>query len=316
MTVNDGDHGKRFDFFLAENISELSRSAAADLINGGYILVSLKKKKPAYKVKSGEHISGTIPPPPAIDFEPEEIPLDILYEDDDIIVLNKQPDLVVHPAPGNWSGTLVNGLLFHFPGIDDHSTEMRPGIVHRLDKDTSGAIVIAKKRSVHMVLSNAFKEREVYKEYSAVVYGDIKSDSGVVNLPIGRHNTDRKIMSVNSKNGKPAETHWFVEKRFGCATILKLIIKTGRTHQIRVHCKSLGHPVVGDQIYSGRKNSFIKKYGKKNEVIFNSVNRQMLHSRLLRFNHPVSGKRISIDAPLPDDMNDLIEKLNLTKLTS
>lgn len=316
MTVMDDDHGKRFDYFVAEKIESSSRSAIAELIIDGHIFVNSRKKKPSYKLKPGELISGSIPPPSAIEFEPEKIPLDIIYEDDDLIVLNKQAGLVVHPAPGNWSGTLVNGLLFHFPEIDDSTSELRPGIVHRLDKDTSGALVVAKSRDIHMKLSEAFKSRSVYKEYVAVVYGDIKADSGVVELPIGRHLVDRKKMSVKSKKSRPAETHWFVEERYGCATKIKLIIKTGRTHQIRVHCQSLGHPVVGDQVYSGKKNSYVKKYGKKNELIFKQVKRQMLHSRLLQFEHPRTKKMVSFEAPIQEDIYTLINKLSITKLTS
>ncbi len=221
MTVKDDDHGKRFDYFVAEKIENSSRSSIAELISDGLILINSKKKKPAYKVKPGEIVTGSIPPPPAIEFEPEEIPLDIIYEDDDLIVLNKQSGLVVHPAPGNWTGTLVNGLLYHFPGIEDDGCELRPGIVHRLDKDTSGALVVAKNRNIHMGLSDAFKSRSVYKEYVAIVYGDTKADSGIIELPIGRHKVDRKRMSVNSNKGRSAETHWFVEARYGSATKIR-----------------------------------------------------------------------------------------------
>lgn len=316
MTVMEDDHGKRFDYFVAEKIENCSRSFIAELISDGYIFVNSREKKPSYKLKAGELVSGSIPPPPEVDFEPENIPLDILHEDDDLIVLNKQAGIVVHPAPGNWSGTLVNGLLYHFPDIDNQDHEMRPGIVHRLDKDTSGALVVAKNRHVHMKLSEAFKSRAVCKEYVAVIYGDIKDDSGVIELPIGRHKVDRKKMSVNSPKGKPAETHWFVEERYGCATKIKLNIKTGRTHQIRVHCQSAGHPVVGDPVYSGKKNSFVKKYGKKNELIYKQVKRQMLHSRFLQFEHPRTKEVVSFEAPVPEDINDLIRKLKITKLTS
>lgn len=316
MTVKDDDHGKRFDYFVAEKIEDCSRSSVAELITSGHISINSKKKKPAYKVKPGEIVTGSIPPPPAIEFEPEDIPLDIIYEDEDLIVINKQSGLVVHPAPGNWTGTLVNGLLYHFPDLEDDGCELRPGIVHRLDKETSGALVVAKNRKIHMVLSEAFKSRSVYKEYVAVVYGDLKADSGIIELPIGRHKIDRKRMSVNSSKSKSAETHWFVEERYGSATKIKLIIKTGRTHQIRVHCQSMGHPVVGDPVYSGKKNSFVKKYGKISESIFKQVSRQMLHSRFLQLKHPRTKEIVSFEAPVSEDINSLINKLNTTKLNS
>ncbi len=316
MIVTEDDHGKRFDYFVAEKIEDSSRSIITELIGKGTILVDSRQKKPAYKLKPGELITGTIPPLPAVEFKPEEIALDIIYEDSDLIVLNKQADLVVHPAPGNWSGTLVNGLLYHFPEIEGVESELRPGIVHRLDKDTSGAMVVAKNRKTHIRLSEAFKLRSIYKEYTALVYGDIKGENGVIELPIGRHTSDRKKMSVNSKKSRHAETHWFVEERYGCATKVKFIIKTGRTHQIRVHCQSMGHPVVGDSVYSGKKNNFIKKYGKQKEVIFKKVKRQMLHSKVLKFSHPITNEKMSFAAPISEDIKSLIKELITTKLNS
>lgn len=309
MKVNDDDHGKRFDCFVAENLEDCSRNLISDLISRGIILVNNSRKKPAYKVRLCDSITGSIPSPPPLSFKPEKIDLDIIFEDDDIVVLNKQAGLVVHPAPGNWSGTLVNALLYHFPGIEDSEGEIRPGIVHRLDKDTSGAMVVAKTRKAHLRLSGAFKSRAVHKAYSAVLYGRLKEDKGIIDLPVGRHPSDRKKMSVKSKNGRHAETHWVVQERFSGATLVDCVIKTGRTHQIRVHCQSMGHPVVGDPVYAGKKKSFNKQYGKENLALFQQISRQMLHSRHLKFTHPITDKELVFEAALPCDMNYLINKL-------
>ena len=308
MIVKEDDHGKRFDSFVAENLVDISRSQISELISIGTIRLNKIEKKPGYKVKTDDIVDGSIPPPLPLEFQPEQIDLDVLYEDSDIVVINKQPGLVVHPAPGNWSGTLVNALLYHFPGIDGGDDEIRPGIVHRLDKDTSGVMVVARNRKAHSVLADAFKQRKVHKEYVAVLYGLIELDKGVIVLPVGRHPVDRKKMSVQSNVGRYAETHWSVEERLGCVTKARFIIKTGRTHQIRVHCKSMGHPIVGDIVYTGNKKNFYKNAGRGIEHVLKSIGRQMLHAEKLEFIHPVTNKKLIFKAPVPDDMLTLIKK--------
>ena len=249
ILVKEPDSGKRLDLFVASRISSCSRSIAAGLIHNGQIRVQGAAKKPGYRIKAGDEICGHIPPPETVSFKPEPVKIDILYDDDYIIVANKEPGIVVHPAPGHYTGTLVNGLLYHYPereGIG--GDQLRPGIVHRLDKDTSGALVIAKNAAAHHNLTRQFKSRRVIKEYLALVHGEMESDSGAISLPIGRHSVDRKKMSTRSRKSRAAETMWRVRERFDRATLIELILKTGRTHQIRVHCAAVKHPIVGDPV--------------------------------------------------------------------
>jgi 23S rRNA pseudouridine1911/1915/1917 synthase len=215
-------------------------------------------------------------------------------------VINKEAGLVVHPAPGHYTGTLVNGLLYHCPDLTGVGGEIRPGIVHRLDKDTSGAIVVAKNDTVHNNLSLQFKSKKIKKKYLALVYGEIESDSGTISLPIGRHPIDRKKMSTISRKGRSAETSWRVKERFCGVTFLELSLKTGRTHQIRVHCATINHPIVGDSVYCSRKavKSLIK-----------SIPRQMLHAWCLGFTHPITQKFMSLEAPIPQDMSKVLNEL-------
>lgn len=309
INICEDDAGNRLDKVIASHIDGYSRSFISNLIRKGYIRVNDSAAKPGYCVKLGDYITGYIPQPEPVSLQAEPIELDILYEDRDIIVINKKPGMVVHPAPGHSSGTLVNALLYHCPDIESSGGEARAGIVHRLDKDTSGVIVVAKNHQTHLKLSTLFKSRDIYKEYLAVVYGDLKSESGTIRLPIGRHPTDRKKMSTISYTGRQAETEWRVKERFAGLTLLSLVIKTGRTHQIRIHCACMKHPIIGDFVYGSRK--ILRSYQKNKALsnLLNSVQRQMLHAYHIRFKHPTTEKTMSFEAPLPEDMYALIKGL-------
>ena len=253
--VKKSDTGKRLDVFVSENIGNYSRNYIAQLVKEKHIRVGGRLKKPGYQVKIGDNISGTIPENKPSLFLPEPMDLTVLYEDSSIIVIDKPPGVVVHPAPGHYSGTLVNGLLHHCPDLKGIGGEVRPGIVHRLDKDTSGIIIVAKDALSHENLARQFKLREVKKEYIALVYGELSADSGKMELPIGRHPVNRKKMSTNSPKGRKAETRWRIINRFGGFSLVSIDLKTGRTHQIRVHFSAAGHPVVGDPAYGGKKKT-------------------------------------------------------------
>ena len=262
--------------------------------------------KPGYRVKNGDQVKGIIPPPEPLTFRPEPIPIEILFEDDQMIVVNKQPGLVVHPAPGHYSGTLVNALLYHCPTLGSIGGKIRPGIVHRLDKDTSGVLVVARNDAAHHHLARQFKSRQVKKRYLALVHGQVKGESGTVAFPIGRHPVDRKKMSTRSRKARGAETRWKVKERFDGVTLLDLDLKTGRTHQIRVHCAAIGHPVVGDAVYGGRRRLAISG-SRENVSPQIKVARQMLHAQFLQLVHPEDQRPMSFEAPLPADMAELIE---------
>jgi len=311
ILVDMSDSGKRLDLLIASRISDCSRSVATTLIRNGMIRVQGVAKKPGYRVKPGDKICGAIPPPEPVLFKPEPIPIHILYEDDDIIVVDKQPGLVMHPAPGHYSGTLVNGLLYHCPGLEGIGGKLRPGIVHRLDKDTSGVLVVAKNGAAHQNLSKQFKSRKITKKYLALVYGKMDTDSGTVSLPIGRHPVDRKKMSTNSRKSRIAETSWQIRERFELASLIEVNLKTGRTHQIRVHCAAIRHPVIGDPVYGGRKSGKMVT-GEKDDL--KSVPRQMLHAWRLVFIHPMTKRIVSFEAPIPSDMQDMITSLRRISL--
>ena len=306
IIVEPPDSGKRLDLYIASCISDCSRSVATNLIRNGKIRVQGMVRKPGYRVKAGDEICGCIPPPTPVLFKPEPIPIDILHEDDDIIVINKQPGLVVHPSPGHHSGTLVNALLYHCPKLNGIGGALRPGIVHRLDKDTSGVLVVAKNDRAHLHLSRQFKSRQVKKEYLALVYGKMESDSGSVSLPIGRHPVDRKKMSTNSRKSRVAETTWQIRERFELASLIEVNLKTGRTHQIRVHCAAIKHPVMGDKVYGPRKTGKNATYGKN---LFGSVPRQMLHAWRIVLTHPMTEAMVSFEAAIPSDMQVVITAL-------
>jgi 23S rRNA pseudouridine1911/1915/1917 synthase len=313
IRVKSSDEDKRLDVLVASLLSDCTRTFVAGLIVAEHIQVDGQPKKPGYRVKSGQKISGVIPPPVPVKFKPEPIPIDILYEDDHIIVVNKQPGLVVHPAPGHFRGTLVNGLLYHCPDLGGIGGEFRPGIVHRLDKDTSGTMIVAKNDAAHHHLSRQFKSRQIKKEYLALVHGILKTATGSIKLPIGRHPVDRKRMSTVTHKGRTAETDWRVKEEFQGFTLLSLNLKTGRTHQIRVHCAALHHPIVGDKVYRPRKlEKTLAKGPKRSDnllQVLKSVDRQMLHAWRLSFTHPYSAKAVSFESPLPSDMAGLIDSL-------
>ena len=283
----------RLDTVISGSYKDCSRRMAVKLINTSKIFVNNEKKKPGYKVRPNDIITGIIP---ASDIDtrvlPENIHLDIEFEDDHIIIINKKPGMVVHPAPGNPAGTLVNALLFHEPKIKGvGEDQFRSGIVHRLDKDTSGLMVVAKTKEALHFLQKEFKQRRVEKKYLALVSGSFPEDQGEINLPIGRHPVKRKIMAINHEDGKPARTCWKVKKRFKTACLVEALLKTGRTHQIRVHFYAIDYPLIGDLVYQPRR------YRKKKSI----APRQMLHSWQLAFRHPYSGRKMFFKVEPPED---------------
>jgi len=295
--------GERLDNVVALQVAGCSRSMAANFIREGQIRVRNEIKKPGYRIKAGDIIFGRIPAPEPIACEPEAITLNILHEDDDILVISKPAGMVVHPAPGHFSGTLVNAILYHCPKLEGIGGKIRPGIVHRLDKDTSGILVVAKTAAAQAHLASQFKDRTLQKTYLALVSGRMKTASGVIDLPIGRHPVDRKKMSVLSKRNRDARTLWRVKELFDAASFLEIEIKTGRTHQIRVHCASMQHPVVGDAVY-GYRNSAAHL-----PDILKTVSRQMLHAWRMAFTHPITGEKIHLEAPIPEDMLQVLNGL-------
>lgn len=288
--------GKRLDLFVISVIKDLSRMNAKRLIEDGNVQVNSKNSKVSYKVQNGDIIEIHIPEAKQLDLKAQEIPIEVVYEDSDIIVVNKPKGLVVHPANGNWDGTLVNAIMaICKDSLSGIGGEVRPGIVHRLDKDTSGLLIIAKNDKAHINMSNEIKNREVKKVYIALVRGIVAENEATINMPIGRSNKDRKKMAV-VKNGKEAITHFKVIKRFDKYTLLEVKIDTGRTHQIRVHLSEIGHPVVGDEIYSNGKNEF-------------GVHGQLLHAKSLDFKHPITGKDMHLEAELPEEFKNVLKKL-------
>jgi 23S rRNA pseudouridine1911/1915/1917 synthase len=308
LTATEKEAGRRLDTVIAARIPALSRAYVGRLIREGRVTVNSLTTKPAYVTRRGDVVRSEIPIPQPITCKPEPIPLAILYEDSEIIVLNKPAGLVVHPAAGHQSGTLVNALLYHCRDLQGIGGELRPGIVHRLDKDTSGTLVVAKNDTAHDCLSRQFRKRQVQKQYLALVWGDMKASAGVIDLPIGRHPVDRKKMSTKSRRSRSTETGWKIKEALSGVTLLELDLKTGRTHQIRVHCAATGHPVVGDAIYGGTKRW---KDAPLRDVrhILRSVKRQMLHAWKLAFAHPRTGELMRLESPLPEDMASVLESL-------
>ena len=308
FTVDYSQSGQRLDVFLAQNDQSLSRSRVKRAIEEGEVLVNDLALKPAQRLKEGDVVRLDLKPAKEALAVGQEIPLNIIYEDAGIIVINKEAGMVVHPAPGNYDHTLVNALLFHCSDLSGIGGVLRPGIVHRLDKGTSGLIVAAKSDAAHHSLAAQFKNHEVEKTYLALVWGDIKGDRGEIILPVGRHPGDRKKMSTKSKRGRNAITYWKVKERFGLATLLEVEIKTGRTHQIRVHLSDRGYPVVGDAVY-GNASKIRTVTDTALKAQFKALNRQALHAARLSFIHPQSGERVVFEAEMPEDMAGLCAQL-------
>ncbi|RJQ77962.1 MAG: RluA family pseudouridine synthase [Desulfobacteraceae bacterium] len=314
LCVEVHEAGFRLDAFVAAHLPQSTRSQVAHWIRRGDVRVDHSQRKAGYRVKPGEWVLVRIPAAVPTQMIPEPIPLDILFEDRALIVINKPSGLVVHPSAGHASGTLVHGLLHHCPDLEGIGGEKRPGIVHRLDKDTSGVLLVAKNEHAHQSLARQFKERSIYKRYLALVTGTLKQSSGIIDRPVARHSSDRKKMAVVAHGGREAVTLWRVIERLAGATMLEVELKTGRTHQIRVHCHSMGYPIVGDPVY-GRRRAMTRS-GQKNEpgiTLLGQAQRQMLHAVQLRFTHPLSNELMSLEAPLPEDMASLLEDLRELK---
>lgn len=309
ISVKDADAGERLDRFITNN-ADLSRSLAVKLIESGNVTVSGKAENKNYKLRSGDTVEIVYPEPEADEAMPEDIPLDIVYEDLDIIVINKPSGMIVHPATGIYTGTLVNGLLYHCKdSLSGIGGVIRPGIVHRIDKDTSGLLVVAKNDEAHLSLSEQLKTHEVSRIYHAIAVGNIKDDCGTVNKPIGRHPSDRKKMAVITdpeRRARDAVTHYEVMERFtlptGRFTYVKCRLETGRTHQIRVHMSSIGHPLAGDLVYGGGNTKFELESK-------NLISGQCLHAKRLELTHPRSGEKMRFECDLPADFAELLKKL-------
>ncbi len=313
--VGAAQAGVRLDRFLAEAQPELSRSRLRALIDDGRVRVNGRAARASLKLKAGDDVELERPPARATTIEPEPIALRIVYEDDDLAIVDKPAGLVVHPGAGVTSGTLVHGLLHRDPAIADVGGEGRPGLVHRLDRDTSGLLVVARTVRAHRALVEALQRREVHRHYAALVWGDPREDSGVVETAIGRDPRDRKRMAVVERGGKEARTRWAVRERFGIAALLDVELDTGRTHQIRVHCAYLRHPVVGDPVYGGRKKDLSPNPAQRSlaTALLSTLDRQALHARKLEFDHPVTGRRLVFESPLPDDFRNALDRLRSTR---
>jgi 23S rRNA pseudouridine1911/1915/1917 synthase len=297
FTIETDDVNKRVDVFLNEEMEDVSRSALQKNIEKGNITVNGEKISKNYKLRLGDIVEAELPPPENIDIVPEDIPLDIMYEDDDLIVINKSQNMVVHPAPGHYTGTLVNALMFHCgDNLSGINGVLRPGIVHRIDKDTSGVLVIAKSDLAHKGLSEQLAEHSMKRVYNAIVYNSFSEESGTVDRNIDRSKNDRKKMAVVMQGGRNAVTHYKVIEKLGKYTWVELQLETGRTHQIRVHMSYIGHPLLGDPVYGPKKCPF-------------NLNGQVLHAKVLGFIHPRTGEYMEFNSELPDYFSSLIERL-------
>ena len=294
--------GERLDQFLSRSVEGLTRSAAQRLIEEGAVTCNGRAVKKNARTAVGDDVALTLPDPEPVDVLPQDIPLDVAYEDDDVIVVNKPVGMVVHPAPGHPDGTLVNALLYHCKNsLSGINGELRPGIVHRIDRDTSGLIIAAKNDAAHLALAEQLQDHSLYRYYEAVCVGGLREDSGTVDAPIGRHPVDRKKMAVDRKNGREAVTHWEVLGRYAGHTHIGCRLETGRTHQIRVHMASIGHPLLGDTVYGAKKP-------------VPGLAGQCLHARRLSFVHPRTGERMTVECPLPGWFTAVLDRLEHGRL--
>lgn len=290
--------GERADAFLARSLPELTRSACQKLLEKELVLLDEKPLRKNDRLSPGQELEVTLPDPEPLDVVPQNIPLDVVYEDGDVIVVNKPVGLVVHPAPGHPDGTLVNALLYHCgTSLSGINGTLRPGIVHRIDRDTSGLIIAAKNDRAHLALAAQLQDHTLARTYEAVTVGGLKEDSGTVDAPIGRHPVDRKKMAIDRKNGKPAVTHWTVLGRYPGYTHVECRLETGRTHQIRVHMASIGHPLLGDVVYGSKKP-------------WPGLAGQCLHARRLKFIHPTTGQPVEVECPLPDWFQKVLRQID------
>lgn len=297
--VSQEEQDLRIDRYLSEKMDNCSRSFVQKLLKDGKVSISGKSVKPSYKVQAGDVIEAKVPEPEELEILPEDIPLDILYEDADILIVNKPKGMVVHPSAGHYTHTLVNAVMFHCKDqLSGINGVLRPGIVHRIDMDTTGALVVCKNDASHQKLAEQLAVHAITRKYRALVHGNLKEDTGTVTGAIGRHPTDRKKMAINERNGKPAVTHYRVLERFGNYTYIECELETGRTHQIRVHMASVGHPLVGDAVYGSKKCPFPKLQG------------QTLHAMVLGFTHPGTGEYLEVTAPLPEYFEKLLSELS------
>ena len=296
--VEEKDSGQRIDQFLASRLEEVSRSQIQKMIRDHMITVSNKPVKANYRLLLHDRIQVEFPEPEVLNVLPEDIPLDILYEDKDLLIVNKPKQMVVHPAPGHPSGTLVNAVLYHCgKDLSGINGVLRPGIVHRIDMDTTGSLIVCKSDLAHQKIAEQLKEHSINRIYEAIVHGNLKTDTGTINAPIGRDQNDRKKMSVHARNGRPAVTHYQVLERFGSFTYIQCRLETGRTHQIRVHMASIGHPILGDPVYGPKKCPFPALQG------------QPLHARTIGIRHPRTGAWLEVEAPLPEYFQKLLSTL-------
>ena len=298
LTFHIENGGERIDKYLSEQLSDMTRSHIQKLIKENRVRVNDAFVKSNYKLSASDQIEVEIPELKEPDTLPEDIPLDILYEDQDILVVNKPKGMVVHPAPGHYTGTLVNAIMYHCKdNLSGINGVMRPGIVHRIDMDTTGSLLICKNDRAHQSLAEQLKEHSITRKYHAIVHGRLKEDEGTIDKPIGRHPVDRKKMSVHCTNGREAITHYRVLERFQHFTYIECQLETGRTHQIRVHMSSIGHPILGDQVYGPAKCPY-------------KLQGQTLHAKILGITHPTTGEYMEFDAPLPDYFQGLLEKMH------
>lgn len=305
FTATEEDASKRLDAFLTERLPGRTRSGIKNLIKEGLVLVDGRPVKAGFWLRAGSCIEITVPPPPAVELTPEDVPLDIIYEDDDVIVVNKPAGMPAHPGAGRTSGTLVNALVAHTRQLSAIGAPLRPGIVHRLDMDTTGSMVVAKNDAAHKSLAAQFKEHSTSRRYLALVWGQVKKDRGVIDMAIGRDSANRLKISVRTRKKRRAVTNYEVMKRYPGFTLLALYPETGRTHQLRVHLSTLNHPVVGDRVYG--KRTVHSSVPKAVADAIKKITHQLLHAELLGFTHPSTGERVEFAAPMPEDMRGLVE---------